>query len=72
MQEYAEAVKEYAGGAGKQRPEYPPGPFPAPPLRVPAPPLRSPAPPLHVFAPRWRQIPAPGGAILEHFITCLE
>ena len=46
--------------------------IPAPPLRIPAPPLGIPAPPVNVFAPRWRQIPAPGGTILEHLAACLE
>ena len=60
------------GGAGIQRPGYPPRRIPAPPLRIPAPPLRIPAPPLHVFAPRWLQIPVPGGTILDNLAACLD
>ena len=60
------------GGAGIRRGGYPGRRIPAPPLHVPAPPLRIPAPPLRIPAPRLRQIPAPGGTILEHLAACLE
>ena len=59
-------------GAGIKRLGYPPRRIPALPLHIAAPPMRISAPTLHVFASSWRQIPALGGAILEHLTACLE
>ena len=46
------------GGAGIRRRGYPG--------------RRIPEPPMHIPAPRLRQIPAPGGTILEHMAAYLE
>ena len=58
------------GGAGIRQGGFSGCHIPAPPLHVLAPPLRIHA--LRIPAPRLRQIPAPGGTILEHLAVCLE